>query len=504
MKISSKLTLALAALLPALTSVVASDVYDLSQDTFKGEVIGEDLALVEFFAPWCGHCKNLAPHYEEAATELQKKGIKLAKVDCTEHADLCQEYGVNGYPTLKVFRNGTPTDYTGPRKADGIISYMIKQSLPAVSDVTSDSHAEFIKSDKVVLVAYGDASHPIPSAYSEFASGARDNYLFGQYTDSSLPSIPESPSLPAIVLYKSFDEGYSVLSASEIAKLDSASLSDFVKTNSVPLLDEISPENFGTYAEQNLPIAYLFADPAESESRDKLIEELKPIAKEFKGKINFVFIDAIKFIDHGKSLNLPGDSWPAFVVQDLALQTKYPLQENNGKVTPKAVKSFLEKFVKGDIPASIKSAPIPTKQSDPVYKLVADDWENLFGNQDKDIFAEFFAPWCGHCQRLAPIWDTLAEKYASNSNIVIAQMDATENDIPPAAPFKVQGFPTLKFRPAGQSEFVDYNGDRSLDSLVEFVETHRKSTGGESASGSNGDVDEEVFDDEDAPEHDEL
>ncbi|WRT64426.1 protein disulfide-isomerase domain [Kwoniella shivajii] len=501
MRISSKLTLALAALLPALTSVVASDVLDLAEDTFKGEVFDQDLALVEFFAPWCGHCKNLAPHYEEAATELQKKGIKLAKVDCTEHQNLCQEYGVNGYPTLKVFRNGTPADYSGPRKADGIISYMIKQSLPAVSDVTSSSHAEFIKSDKVVLVAYGDASHPVPSAYSELANSARDTYLFGQYTDSSLPSIPESPSLPAIVLYKSFDEGHSVFPASEIGNLDSEPglLQEFIKINSVPLLDEISPENFGTYAEQGLPIAYLFADPSESESRDKLIEEIKPVAKANKGKINFVFIDAIKFIDHGKSLNLPGDSWPAFVIQDLAAQTKFPLTE---PPSGKSIKTFVEKFVKGEIKASTKSAPIPATQNEPVYTLVADDWDNLFGDEKKDVFAEFYAPWCGHCQRLAPIWDTLGEKYTADSNIVIAKMDATENDIPPAAPFRVQGFPTLKFKAAGSSEFIDYNGDRSFDSLVEFVETHKKSTSG--GNSTTGDDDEEVWEDEDAPEHDEL
>lgn len=67
---------------------------------------------------YSGHCKALAPEYEEAATTLKEKNIMLAKVDCTEEADLCQEYGVEGYPTLKVFRgpeNVTP--YPGPRKA---------------------------------------------------------------------------------------------------------------------------------------------------------------------------------------------------------------------------------------------------------------------------------------------------------------------------------------------------------------------------------------------------
>ncbi|KIR38827.1 protein disulfide-isomerase domain [Cryptococcus deuterogattii 99/473] len=492
MKFSSKLSLALAAALPNLVSVLASDVIDLTESTFQKEIAGEDLALVEFFAPWCGHCKNLAPHYEEAATELKEKNIKLAKVDCTVEQGLCGEFGVNGYPTLKVFRNGSPTDYAGTRKADGIVSYMTKQSLPAISEVTPESHDEFIKSDNVVLVAYGDDAHPVPEAFKEYAKGARDSYLFGQYLSSDLPSIPENPSLPAVVLYKDFDEGYAVFPSGEIAHADVDELSEFVTQNSMPLFDEITPENFGSYAEQGIPIAYLFADPNEGSAREKLVEELKPLAKELKGSVNFVYIDAIKFVDHGKSLNLPGDSWPAFVIQDLADQTKFPL---TGKATAKAIKDFVKKYVIGEVPPSIKSESIPATQG-PVYRLVADDWNNVYGDESKDVFAEFYAPWCGHCQRLAPIWDTLGEKYANNANIIIAQMDATENDIPPSAPFRVQGFPTLKFRPAGSSEFIDYTGDRSLDSLVEFVETHRK---------SGADVAEEEWEEEDeAPEHDEL
>jgi protein disulfide-isomerase A1 len=78
-------------------------------------------------------------------------------------------------------------------------------------------------------------------------------------------------------------------------------------------------------------------------------------------------------------------------------------------------------------------------------------------------------------------------------------MDATLNDIPPSAPFKVQGFPTLKFKPAGSLDFIDYNGDRSLESLIEFVETNKKSGDAE---------DEEEFEEEDdetvVVEHDEL
>ncbi|KAJ4158839.1 protein disulfide-isomerase precursor [Fusarium oxysporum] len=93
-----KIACSFMAALAAYASAADSDVHQLTKDTFEEFVKSNDLVLAEFFAPWCGHCKALAPEYEEAATTLKEKNIKLAKIDCTEESDPLQRPGRRGLP----------------------------------------------------------------------------------------------------------------------------------------------------------------------------------------------------------------------------------------------------------------------------------------------------------------------------------------------------------------------------------------------------------------------
>jgi protein disulfide-isomerase A6 len=105
-----------------------SDVIELTDLNFNALVTeSNDVWLVEFFAPWCGHCKALAPEWEVAASQL-KGSVKLGAVDATVHTALAQQYGVKGYPTIKVFIPGKKNkadDYKGPRESAGIVQYAL-------------------------------------------------------------------------------------------------------------------------------------------------------------------------------------------------------------------------------------------------------------------------------------------------------------------------------------------------------------------------------------------
>ncbi|KAL1690062.1 thioredoxin-like domain-containing protein [Schizophyllum commune] len=447
-----------------------SDVISLTSDNFEKSVKKEDLMLVEFFAPWCGHCKALAPHYEEAATTLKEKNIKLAKVDCVDQADLCQSHGVQGYPTLKVFRNGTPTDYNGPRKADGIVSYMVKQSLPAVNDVGAN-HDEFVKSDKLVVVAYAKKDEPVSKEFAEVAQSNRDDYLFGHVTDADVTAAA-GVTPPQIVVYRTFDDErteYPLPAKGAKAR----ELEEWIQELSIPVIDEVNGENYGLYASSEKPLAYLFIDRTQENFQEQ-IDAIRPIAKEFKGKMNFVWIDAVKFADHGKALNLHEAKWPAFVIQDVKKQLKYPMSQGE-QVTPTNVQDWVERYLKKELKPELKSEPIPDSQDEPVFVLVGKQFDEVVFDDSKDVFLELYASWCGHCKRLKPTWDQLGEHFAPiKDRVTIAKMEAQQNDLPPSAPFRVAGFPTLKFKPAGSKEFLDYEGDRSLESLVSFVEENAK------------------------------
>lgn len=95
-------------------------------------------------------------------------------------------------------------------------------------------------------------------------------------------------------------------------------------------------------------------------------------------------------------------------------------------------------------------------------------------NLAKNVLIEFYAPWCGHCKKLAPILDEAAATLQSEEDVVIAKMDATENDVP--GEFDVQGYPTLYFvTPSGKK--VSYEGGRTADEIVDYIRKNKETAG---------------------------
>merc|ERR1712093_30661 len=275
------------ALFALIAFAAASDVVVLDSDNFD-EVVSENyFVFVEFYAPWCGHCKRLAPDYETLATELkgEESPAVVAKVDATEATAVASQYGVRGYPTLIFFRNGNQIKYEGDRSVAAMKTFINKKSGPPTKHLTTKEDIE-----------------------------------------------------------------------------------------------------------------------------------------------NFVGVVA-----YVESFN--ADSGAAFI--DAAIEDKY---ENY-----------------------MKSEPIPENNDGPLTVLVGKNFKQIVTESKDEVFVEFYAPWCGHCKKLAPVWEELAETFEDVDHVKIAKIDATNNNLP--NDINVRGYPTLIWFNAN-GEQVPYSGERDLKSSL--------------------------------------
>ncbi|XP_074563988.1 protein disulfide isomerase-like 2-2 [Curcuma longa] len=126
------------------------DVLVLTEANFDKEVGQDRGALVEFYAPWCGHCKKLAPEYEKLGSSFKKaKSVLIGKVDCDEHKSLCSKYGVSGYPTIQWFPKGSlePKKYEGPRTSEALVEFVNTEGGTNVKLTTIPSNVVVLTSE---------------------------------------------------------------------------------------------------------------------------------------------------------------------------------------------------------------------------------------------------------------------------------------------------------------------------------------------------------------------
>merc|ERR1711934_739413 len=437
----------------------------LTVENFDEVIEGNEFVLVEFYAPWCGHCKALAPEYAKAAGILAEKESKivLAKLDATEEGAVAEKFEVRGYPTLKFFRNGKATEYGGGRTADTIVSWLEKKTGPPAATVsTVEEAAAFTAGKDVSIIGYfADQTSEAATAYLAAASNL-DDFQFA-ITSSAEVAAEHKLEGDAVLLLKTFDDGKAVLTEG----ITEEAIAAFVGSESLPLVVDFNQETAQKIFSGEIKSHLLAFLSAKADTHEAYVALLKDIAVENKGKMLFVTINTDEE-DHKRILEF-------FGIADSELPTfrAIKLGEDMAKFKPADdafdnAEQFVADFLEGKLKQHLMSQDIPEDwDKEGVKVLVGKNFQEVAMNAEKDVLVEFYAPWCGHCKQLTPIWDELGEKYKDHETIVIAKMDSTANELEEE---KVQGFPTIKLFKKGTNEIVDYNGDRTVAGFTKFLE----------------------------------
>ncbi|TDL14658.1 thioredoxin-domain-containing protein [Rickenella mellea] len=293
-------------------------VLDLSLTNFHSTLAAGPV-FIKFYAPWCGHCKKLAPIWTQLASHMRHK-LAIAEVNCDAQPALCKSQDVQGYPMLKFYdAAGGVTEYTGGRKFEQLRKFADGTVKPSVAEVSDQEYEESVKGNSVVYLFLHSPSDTAslndlkiasqillgtPPVLTSTSSSLRSRFSL----PTSLP--PNAPILLAIkdsspheyTAYRSFTSSPSAQDKN--TRLDG--LKDWLSRNRLPTSVELTQENFQQVMNApHAPLVVLSAvDPSSTHSISssvtsvgrswrarRPVRESGPVEKD----VIFVWMDADKW-----------------------------------------------------------------------------------------------------------------------------------------------------------------------------------------------------------------
>ncbi|KAJ3713890.1 thioredoxin-like protein [Lentinula raphanica] len=366
------------------TPNLSGSVLVLNDSNFQS-ALQEGPAFVKFFAPWCGHCKKLAPTWKNLAKTMQSK-LTIAEVDCETHKALCKENDIQGFPTLVYISDGIKTEYNGGRKIEQLTDFATKASASNVKSISSDDLEKYVSAENLVYVLL----HPFDDLKLSSVLKPLFSSLLGSpmvYTISDPPqsmksrfSIPSTSSWAIVALRDhDFDTPSAVYSSSRSASSvqhDDSELG-LIKTwllhNRLPTTTELTQESFQSV--MNSPARPLVVLAAVSPSITiEAREHMEAIGKKWRERTSgsgllqvngekrpvvFAWMDLQKWKDWMKSMygithksSLEIDSVDVVIADHKAL-IYYDIDNSGSPIrlnSPSSVFSALDGIAQGQIP----------------------------------------------------------------------------------------------------------------------------------------------------------
>lgn len=340
----------------------SSLVVQLTPSNFKTKVLDSNrVVLVEFFAPWCGHCQALTPTWEKAATVL--KGVAtVAALDADAHKSLAQEYGIKGFPTIKVFVPGKPpVDYQGARDVKPIAEFALQQikallkerlngksagsssekSEPTASvELTSRNFEDLVlKSKELWIVEFfapwcGHCKKLAPE-WKKAANNLKGNVKLGHVNcdeEKSLASRFNVQGFPTILVFGADkDSPIPYEGARTAAAIESFAIDQLESNVAPPEVVELTGPDVMEEKCGSAAICFVAFLPdildSMAEGRNKYLEMMLSVAEKFKrSPYSFVWAAAGKQPNLEKKLGVGGYGYPAMVALNAKKGAYAPLK----------------------------------------------------------------------------------------------------------------------------------------------------------------------------------
>jgi len=352
------------------------NVLHLTASNFDQAIQDHAFLAVQFFAPWCSHCKTLAPEWEKAATRLKGDpsavlhGIALAAVDATVENSLAEKFQIAGYPSIKIFEGHStenPSTYDGPREADGIFTFLQSRVASASSELTTAAEVESLKSSGHVFVVN---TNKVEEWWLNLAKSKRHVV---QWCHTTNAVVMEALGVEAdtIVMIKDFDD-VNPLFKGNANSSNVQEIIEFVDYHRIPVAIHLKHNDEHwlqvVFEPEENPNIFLFTN-----SRDVGLVDFTMAVQSVRGKMVSARFHDSEFADafqhFGMNQYIGESTLPKVLIEDRKNKLKFLLE---GDVNEASIKQFIVDFMNEDLEPFVKSDPDPEHNSGPVKVIVGE------------------------------------------------------------------------------------------------------------------------------------
>jgi protein disulfide-isomerase A1 len=345
-------------------------------------------------------------------------------------------------------------DYNGGRTKDTIIEWINKKTGPVSSEVDCAGMESKTAEANLAISYFGALEGDL---WDNFMKSARnpainEKYQFFHTSDASCASKFDNLAAPGLALSRRFDESPLTLTGGSEDEIV-----EWAKKSSVPRLITFSEDYIEPIFGDKNAALILFTEEADQGYQTVY----KQAASDLQGQLLFVTSGVTEGIQSrlAEFVGVEASDMPTMrLISPEENMLKYVWEGDAKNVTGDDIAKFVQDFKDGKLSPHLKSEPIPEPATiDGLTVLVGKSWDDVVKDPTKDVLVKYYAPWCGHCKALAPVWDSMAKAVADIDDLVIAKFDATVNEV---AGLEVRGYPTLKFYPKDNKAGVDYDAGR--------------------------------------------
>lgn len=337
----------------------------------------EGMWLMQFYAPWCGHCKKLEPIWKHVSQSLVDFPIRVGRVDCTRFSAVSTEFNVRGFPTIMFLKGEDTYVYEGDRSREDIVAFALRMMGPPVKDITSDQDLDEAKKRSELFFIY--VGRPASSLWDEYFLNARHYHSHEFMYSASVQFMTKHMKIekdPGIYIYK--DNQYFLYQGppelERVARssddetlvpaepvdpeltIENSSLSMWISAERFPIFVKITRGKFGNILSTRKLIVIAVLE-------ENKIEKITPEMDEFRTMIKGIvennpekYHERFQFGWTGtpelansvamETLEIPG----LLVINSTSFQHHIP-QDEPRHLTSEAVELFLDSIVSGEAPS---------------------------------------------------------------------------------------------------------------------------------------------------------